>query len=374
MRNGSRVGALLAAIASVGLTAACDNGPRQNPAGPTPGAQPFAVAVEINGPASIPPGQSAQFTAIVRLNDGTSQTPTSVRWSSHRGLLRMDASGLATAAQATGEDILSAEATSSAGVTRGSKEILILPDGTYRMVGIVTESSSEATPIVGARVEVTTGTPLAAVTDWDGRYRLYGVPGIADVRVTRDGYQHHAQRLQLAEHVTQNFQLALSGMRLDLAGPYTLAIDVACATSTPVPPDARHLSYAAFLTQTGATLEVVLTEASRFRLNGVGRGDRFSGRVDAAGATFNLAGFSDTYYYFGPGNPPGYANLVERLADGTYLVVAGTAVTRSLHAGLSGDLKGGVARYDSRFPSIPLLSSAAGFCYSEAHRFTLSPR
>ena len=216
---------------------------------------------------------------------------------------------------------------------------------------------------------------MPARSDWNGRYRLYGVSGIADVRVTREGYQPHVQRFQLAEHVTQNFQLALSGMRLDLAGPYTLAIDVACATSTPVPLDVRHLSYAAFLTQTGATLEVVLTESSRFRVNGVGRGDRFRGRVDAAGATFNLEGFSaDYYYYYGPPYPSDYANLVERLSGGTYLVVAGMAVTTNSLTGLSGNLKGGVAHHDSRFLSIPLLSSSAGFCYSEAHRFTLTPR
>jgi hypothetical protein len=239
---------------------------------------------------------------------------------------------------------------------------------------VVTESGMDATPLVGARVEVTSGTPLVAVTDWDGRYRLYAVPGIAEIRVTRDGYQPQVQRFQLAEHVTQNFQLALSGTRLDLAGPYTLAIDVACATSTPVPPDVRHRSYAAFLTQTGATLEVVLTEPSRFRVNGVGRGDRFRGRVDAVGATFNLEGFSADYYYYGPPYPSDYANLVERLSGGTYLVVAGTAVTTNSRTGLSGNLKGGVAHHDSRFLSIPLLSSAAGFCYSEAHRFTLTPR
>jgi hypothetical protein len=186
MRNVMRLGALLAAVA-LGLTAACDNGPGQNPAGPTPNARPFAVGVEIDGPASIPPGQSAQFTAIARLSDGTSLTPTSVRWTSHNGLLRVDETGLATARQQTGDEILSVEVTSSAGTTRGSKEILILPDGTYRMVGIVTESGSEATPIGGARVEVTTGAPLAAITDWNGRYRLYGVPGIADVRVIREG-------------------------------------------------------------------------------------------------------------------------------------------------------------------------------------------
>ena len=123
------------------------------------------------------------------------------------------------------------------------------------------------------------------------------MPGIADIRVTRDGYQPHVQRFQLAEHATQNFQLALSGMRLDLAGPYTLAIDVACSTSTPVPAELRHRSYAASLTQSGPTVEVVLTESSRFRVNSARRGDRFSGRVDAAGATFNLGDISVVLYY-----------------------------------------------------------------------------
>jgi hypothetical protein len=285
----------------------------------------------------------------------------------------VDASGLATARQQSGEDVLSADITTSAGMARGSREVLILPDGTYRMVGNVTESGPAATPIDEARVEVTSGSTLVAVTDWDGRYRLYGVPGIADVRVTRNGYQPHVGRVQLAEHTTQDFQLALTGTRLDLAGSYTLAIDVACSTSTPVPADVRHLSYAAFLTQSGPGLEVVLTESSRFRV-AAGRGDRFSGRADAAGATFNLAGFSEGFYYYGPQSPFDYANLVERLPGGTYLVVTGAAMTRSLRAGLSGDLKGSVVSHDSRFPGIPLLSSMKGLCHSDAHRFSLSPR
>jgi hypothetical protein len=171
--------------------------------------------------------------------------------------------------------------------------------------------------------------------------------------VTRDGYQPLVQRLQLAEHVTQNFQLALSGTRLDLAGPYTLAIDVTCATSRAIPADLRQRSYAAFLTQSGSTLEVVLTESSRFRVNSAGRGDRFSGRVDAAGATFNLEGFSASYYYYGPLSPSSeYANVVERLSNGTFLVVDGTALTRGSRAGLSGDLWGFVSQYDSRWPSV----------------------
>lgn len=379
MRNPSLVGALVAAIAVAGLIAACDSEPKPG-VRPSPNvqpAQPVVVSVEISGPASIPPGQSAQFTAISRLSDGTSQTATTVRWSSHTGLLRVDASGLATARQQTGDDILSAEVTSSGpgGVIRGSREILVLPEGTYRMVGVVTENGPPPTPIVGARVEVTSGPPVVAVTDWDGRYRLYGVPGTADIRVTRDGYQPHVQSFQLAEHVTQNFQLALSGMRLDLAGPYTLAIEVACSTSTPVAADLRHRSYAAFLTQRGSTLEVVLTESSRFRVNSAGRGDRFSGRVDAAGATFNLRGPS--WYYFPYDPSTDYPNVVERLSSGTFLTLDGTALTRGSPAGLSGDLRGGVSHWSSTFPTAFALFSPGccfGTCYSPAHRFTLTPR
>lgn len=379
MRNPSLVGALVAAIAVVGLIAACDSEPKPGvgPSSNAQPAQPHVVNTEISGPASIPPGQSAQFTAISRLSDGTSETATSVRWSSHTRLVQVDASGLVTAGQRTGEDVLTAEVSRSGNVGRATKEILVLPDGTYRLAGVVTENVPPATPIVGARVELTGGTSLAATTDWDGRYRLYGVPGTADIRVTRDGYQPHIERLQLAMHGTRNFQLALSSMRLDLAGPYTLAIDVECGiTSTPVrPPELRHRSYAAVLSQNGSALEVVMTESSRFRVNGARRGDRFTGRVDAAGATFNLEDLLDFYVY--ANDPSTYPNVVERVSDGTFLVVNGTAVITGSRAGLSGDLQGFVSHYDSRWPDVPggrVGGSALGTCYSTAHRFTLTRR
>jgi hypothetical protein len=325
--------------------------------------------VNIIGPASIPPGQSAQFSAALRFGNGTSRAATGVEWSTTEpGLLRVDASGIATAAQRTGEVVLNARVTEPGVVASGSREIVVLPDGTFRMAGVVSELDSPEDPVGGARVEVT-GMPLEAITDGNGGYRLYGVPGVAEVRVSRTGYQPHVERLQLTDHSTRNFRLALAGARLELHGAYTLTIDVACRTSTPVPSHLRHLSYDAFVTQKGPTLEVALTESSRFRTDSAGRGDRFTGRADAAEATFNLEGFSG-YYYYGFD----YANLVERLSNGTYLVVAGTAATRSLPAGLSGNLRGRVTHHDSSFPSVPLLSSILASCYSDGHRFTLTPR
>jgi hypothetical protein len=360
------------------LTAACDNGP-QRVAGPSANAQPVVVSVEISGPDSIPPGQSAQFTAIAHLSDGTRQTANG-RWSSNTTMVRIDASGLAAAGQLTGEGTLSVEVTSigtapefqgAHGALRSSREILILPEGTYRMVGKVTEDLTPAVPIFGARLEVTGGTLVVATSDPDGRYRLYGVPPIAHIRVTRDGYQPHVQTVHLTEHMTQDFHLELSGTRLDLAGPYTLAIDAACSTSTPVAADLRHRSYAASVTQSGSTVEVVLSESSRFRINPARRGDRFTGRADAEGATFTLG--ENFYPYYGPSyDPLTYPTVVERLSNGTFLGIDGTARTTGSRGGLSGNLQGFLLEYDSTFPSIPL--RLLGSCYSTMHRFTLTPR
>jgi hypothetical protein len=364
---------LLAVWIGVGwLVAACADKPEPL-AGPTPNGQPVVVAAEISGPGSIPPGQSAQFAAIIRFSDGTTRTATTnVRWSSEKGLIRLDGSGLATAGQQTGDDILSAEVSTESGPRRSTKEIVVLHQGTFRMIGVVTENGQPPTPIVGARVEVAGGTPTA-ISDWDGRFRLYGVPGTGTIRVTRDGYQPHVQDFQLIDHVTQNFHLMLSGTRLNLAGQYTLAIDAACATSTPVAVDLRHRSYAATLTQSGATLEVLLTEP-RFRINSAGRGNRFSGRVDTASVTFNLEDFAEQDYDNGVTDPATYANVVESLPSGNFLIVTGTVLIREASSALSGNLQGFVSSFDSRFPTIPLLSSATGTCYSHAHRLTLTRR
>ena len=374
MRFSSLVGGFAVAIALVGLMAACEGDRQFAPiVGPSPNTQPAVASVEISGPASIPPGQSAQFTAISRLSDGTSQTATIVRWFSNTNLFRVDQSGgLATAGQETGEGVLSADVTlTGGGLKRASKEILILPDGTYRMVGVVTESGLPTLPIVEARVEVTNGTPLVGITNSEGRYRLYGVAGTADIRVSREGYQPHVQRVQLAEHATQNFQLAISGLRLDLGGAYTLAIDLECgSTSTPVAADLRQRSYAAFVTQTGSMLEVVLTESSRFKVNGAGRGDRFSGRVDTAGATFNLG--QVFWPYYAPYDPSTYPMIVERIPDGTFLVIDGTTLTRGSTRSLSGDLRGGGFQYASGFPGVLPSRSALGACNALPHRFTLT--
>ena len=110
MRNLSLVGALVAAIAVVGLIAACDNEPKTHCRAQSELSQPNVCRQRRDQRAcSIPPGQSAQFTAISRLSDGTSQTATSVRWFSDTRFIRSGCRPASPrAGQLTGEGTLSA--------------------------------------------------------------------------------------------------------------------------------------------------------------------------------------------------------------------------------------------------------------------------
>jgi len=372
MRPVSIVERFLPAIALLALVVACDkhaSGTPTSPSTPTTGL-PTVSSLEINGPASMAPGQSAQFTAIAHLSNSVSTEPTTVRWiSSPSDFLRVDQSGYATAGPINGGAAVTADITvagTSGGVLRASKSVIVLPDGTFRMVGLVTDAEFSSAPVAGALVEVTPGS-LSATTDSDGFYRIYGVPPNAEVRVTANGYQPLVQALGLTSHARQDFGLTLSGARLNLSGTYTLAIDVddGCPGSTPLAPDLQHRRYDAVLTQSGLTLDVMLTEP-RFRLTG-GRGNRFRGRVDGSGASFSLG-------YYDPGDwglDPTYPDVAERLPNGTFLIVSGTAVTTGSAAGLSGTLDlGGLSNFDSRYPEGAFeLGSCGG-----KHRFTLTPR
>jgi hypothetical protein len=234
-------------------------------------------------------------------------------------------------------------------------------------VGRVSDAEAPTQGVPGARVEVA-GTSVATTTDGGGNYRLYGVPPAAEIRVTATGYLPVAQNVQLTGHVTQNFLLPLSGPRISLNGPFTLAIDVAgtCSGTPALSTTLHHRSYEAMVTTTGSSVTVVLTEPSRFRVSS-NTGNRFSGRAGAAEVTFSIASFFGGgfyyYYYYLP-------DIVERLANDTYLVVSGTGTMSPSNGGLSGTFNGSLVNYDSRFPSFIAI---VGRCSSPL-RFTLTPR
>jgi hypothetical protein len=91
-------------------------------------------------------------------------------------------------------------------------------------------------------------------------------------------------------------------------------------------------------------------------------------RTDKFRAGFNISGFFSRSYYRGLLYYY-YPDVVERLSDGTILLVAGSVRTTGTAAGLFGQLDGELSHY-SAFPNGALL----GTCVSKLHRFALTPR
>src|SRR5262249_42708753 len=131
----SRRGCLisLCVLTTVAATAvACDHSPSAPtvPNSPPPGA-PSVVRLEIDGPRTIPPGASVQFTAVEYLADGTSRRVTDpISWRSSSRVCEVTPRGLVTAIE-RGETVLTA-ATDTRSSTR---ELMVLPDGTFRLTG-----------------------------------------------------------------------------------------------------------------------------------------------------------------------------------------------------------------------------------------------
>jgi hypothetical protein len=239
-----------------------------------------------------------------------------------------------------------------------SKSVIVLPDGTYRIVGTVRDASSAFVP--NALVEVTPG-PLSATTDASGHYALYAVTADSEFRITAYGYEPLTQHLDFSVDATHDFQLA-SGQVSTLAGRYTVSIDVIDPCQQ-IAGEFQHRRYDAVVTQDRLTVDVVLTEP-RF----LSESNRFHGTADAGGATFALGSvnlFNGTF-----------PSVVERLPDGTFLTLEGTALTIGSAAGLSGTMDGSLTIWDSRFWALPFSDfppGQIGRCPGKP-RFTLSPR
>jgi hypothetical protein len=364
-----RTRAFVVATVLAGFVTACHDPDTHLPAGPQ---APAFASAEIVGPDSVAPGQTVQLSVNVRATDGTVKGigAGAVRWRSNNlSTAQVSATGVVTGGGQLNEAVISADVTIGRTTRTASRSIYVMPAGTFRVVGSVLEAEPPSSPISGARVEVATGTPFAT-TDFNGQYKLYGVPAAATIHVLADGYQDQSRDLQLGGNSTQNFLMALNGDRLLLSGNYTLTFDVlSCDAFGPsLRSDLRHRSYDATLSQVGKTVTVKLTEP-RFRLNSFGRGDGFTGTALVGGARFSLQYYDSYYYsYYGPSR---YPNIAERLSDGTYLAIAADGVASGSPSGLSGAMGGSIVQWDSKFPND--FAGSPGHCYGTV-QFQLTPR
>jgi len=350
--------AVLVCVGLVLLLAACDDNPSPvrpgPPTGVLPPVLPAVARIELSGPRTLAPGQTASFTATALFADGSSADVTAkANWFCN-SVVRIDAPGRVTGSQ-RGDATITAEFNGATSVMA----VIVVPEGTYRISGVVTVAAATGSVVPGARVEVLdVPERLETFTSVDGRYVLYGVPGRSRIRITRQGYVTIEETIQLQDHRSVDFVATLLRPLPDLSGTYTLRITLTTPCGDNVPgSEFRDRTYRATIVHTSPTdIDVRLTGANMVAV--AGRGDRFSGTVEPWGAIFNID--SDNYWYF-------YPEVVERLPDGTHFAFGGWAAPVRVAEGLVGTMNGWMLFYADQPSRVRPFAS----CWSETIRFAL---
>ena len=349
------LGLAIVALIGGGLIA-CDKSPTAAsppppPPTPTPAA-PTLQSIQIQGPTTVAPGASAQFTVIGQISDGTTVDLTSVStWrSSDAAVLSIANNGEAAAGKA-GEVVLAAEKDAK----RASLQVLVLAPGTFRVTGTVTDSGI---PIAGATVDLLDGSRAAMTTQTDaqGIYRLYGLSGPIELRVRAPGYPEQIHALTVTDDAHSDFALAPTAA---LSGSYELTISADAAACPPsgrnsLPADLRVRTYNATLTQSGPQLSVNLSAASL-------TAGSFAGTVNGGVATFDIHGITSSFSYYYLYFDRSF-DLVEQLSPSGFLVISGKATATAAPNGLSGTLQGVMGVTQTLSSSYPLFNSV---CYGK---------
>ena len=354
---------VLASFAAAIIACHSPGSPTPTPT-PTP-QQPTLRAIKIDGPTRFAPTSSPKFTATGTMSDGTTQDfATRVSWrTSDANILLVNASGTAVARSSGEVSVIAASSVGSTGLG-----VMVIPDGTYRLVGTVKEAGL---PLSAATVSVIsgTGTGLSATTDALGQYKLYGVAGAVQVQVSKPGYDPVTNTATIAtDNVLDFANVSETGGPPALAGTYSLSIvaagDCHVTNGTPLATPDRKRTYTAVVTENGATVQVTLSGANFLIQNG--KGNQFSGRASPGHVSFTLAdsGSTDYYYYFySAGNP----DVVEQLSADAFLSFWGTADATVSPAGMTGTFSGNIVTYSSGSAKI------TESCASNHHQFVMTP-
>ena len=336
------------------VLASCDRNPNspQPPGSPPTGG---VVGLEVSAPAEIAPGATVQLTAnAVKSNGSVEDVTSQVQWGSTTGLrlVTVSAGGLATAGAIRGETEIIAHYEGRS----ASARLMVLPTGTFRLTGRITENGLGVRSVI-VTVVAGVGEGLVTATLESGAYTFYGVQGRVRLQARREGYQDAIEEVDVSGHSTHGFELSPERPVPNLAGAYTFTVtNGGCRTAVGVLPDAlKRRIYTANVTQDQRNLKVVLSGADFLIADG--RGDRFVGFVDASGRVqLGMMGVESTYYDNSP-----YCfrcDLVERLTDNSALVIFGTvaATLTASDSEISGILFGAFFVADSathpltRFP------------------------
>jgi hypothetical protein len=295
----------------------------KSPSSPTPGGQAGTfVSVRVVAPDQIAPGASAQLTASAVRSDGAAQDVTSqAQWtvqpaSTGSVVLTVSATGVVT-----GQDPGRAVVTLRVAGLTADTTILVLPAGTFRLAGKITDGGV-ALDNVTVAVIAGVGQGLTTHTDASGSYELYGVAGPVQVRASKDGYTDKAQQIDVSAHASLAIELQAYRPSDSLAGTYALIL--AGSSCSPGFPEAfTRRVYAATVEQKGADVRVTLSGADFWP------GENAFGGVVAPTGEVRFVIHPESFW-------DEFGDVVERLNNGDLLVFGGVILARRTPAGISG--------------------------------------
>ncbi|HEX2455551.1 MAG TPA: hypothetical protein VHI99_17770 [Vicinamibacterales bacterium] len=310
------------AVVSVAFTVSCNRTPPTGPSQP-----PFITRLDLIAPRSLAPGATVQLRLIAHQSDGSTQdiTATASFSSQSRDVIDISPTGVATAVK-LGESFVSARAQN--GTANVTSEIVVVPDGTFRVLGQVVEDDVSRVPIGDVRVEAES-VPIA-LTDIDGRYRLYGVPGNGRLRFSKTGYITREVTLAISDHHIENVALTTASPRLDVSGQFQLSIE-APECRGQIPDALLSRRYDAAITQSHGEIRGVLSGANFAPGRFGGLTNVFSGLVEPSQVVLRF------YYY---GTYYENASLIEIVYGTTQFVVHGEARLTPVGPNYQGTMEG----------------------------------
>ena len=356
------------AVVFAAILAACGDSPTSPPpaGGGQPPPSPAISRIEIAGPNDMAPNSTQQFRATAYYSDASSRDVTNdALWlSTPLGIVTV-ARGLATSGPTLGHTNIRASIPGAF----ADIEVMVIPPGTFRVSGVVTEAAANGYTVADARVEAATPTGVVSTTTlFNGEYRLYGVAGSTEIRVTKTGYQPLVRSVNVGGHSRIDLELGPETTRPKLAGTYTLTITADEACRSQLPDDVMSRTYSAVITQNGPRLTVALQGGTFANEQSVVR-DRFSGSVETGRPEFVLQDFyNDGLCFSGPSHECWIVgDVIEELGSEKFFNPTGKVIATESGSTISGPLDGTIYVRGSQAGRYGVAAS----CKSSSHQFTL---
>jgi hypothetical protein len=288
---------------------------------------PSVTSVAVSGPTSIEPGERASYAATARYSDGSSQDVTALAmWTAPVGsAIRLTTAGVVLGIR-PGEGLLTAFHEKA-----GSIRVFVLARGTFKLSGLVSDSSGRV--LDGVTVEVLSGTGqgLQATTDGRGHYALYGVAGPVRLRASADGFTTQVHEVVVAANdSTDSFALTPAAETADVSGVWTMTVAPSPDCRPGFPKISQGRTYQLQVTQQGTGLQMKISSPTLQVFN-----DQFHGSV--VGTRVRLIFPGDTYY--GEWSTPDlYDHLSPTEKFGFNGTVEGNVTGAEIRGRMNGDL------------------------------------